>query len=425
MKLSPRVKLLLGGLLFLALALPVTISLTQQQQDPRSRAAESTTLSLIPQPGDDSSIEKTVGESVPVDVIVDPGSNAVATVRMQVKYDPTKLEPVAPYYTPYSPPVANAQRITEIIEFPPPNNGLVSIAVTSGTDTTKAVTNTAKIGTFLFKAIGTTPENMPTKIEFTNATQAYSVGSNDQSAEDILSNTNFAEISISAAEGPTITQVQGETALSFSILLHGVGMAGDTPNPTNSSLSNKQPKHPQRNLLVEIFNANDELITSKTGCIVYISEDDEEPVFNEEVCILPPLAEINAHQGKFIGIIPFPELQTGSYTIKITSDRYLRKAFPGIISIVSGQTKAMPTIELVSGDTNNDNVLTILDYNAFLDCGYGELTVLPITNSNAAYNKPPCKTHEPRINIDLDDNGYVNAFDYNLFLRELSVQGGD
>ena len=410
MTLSLRTKILLGGLLFLLLAIPLTLSFLPQQQDLRSRAAGGTSLSLIPQPGPGNSIQKTVGDNISVDVFVDPAGNAVATARMQIKYDVSKLQAVAPYYTPYVPSTANAQSLPNIIDGPISSNGMISVSVTSGFDTTKAVTTQSKIGTFFLKAIGTTPESNPASITFTNLSQAYSVGSGDQAAENILTSTNQALINIvDAPTQPTTTPTTtpspapGETTLSYSLLLHGMGEAGDTPNPNESSLSNKNPRNPQRNVLVEILDATDQIVKTITGTANY-----------------------NVANGTFDGSISLGQtFTTGNYTVKIKSDRYLRRSYPGIITITHGQNTPLPTIELVTGDTNKDNAINILDYNALLDCGYGSLAPLPITNSNAEYNSPVCKTHEPRITIDLDDNGFVNAFDYNLFLRELSVQSGD
>jgi hypothetical protein len=69
--------------------------------------------------------------------------------------------------------------------------------------------------------------------------------------------------------------------------------------------------------------------------------------------------------------------------------------------------------------------LDILDYNAFLDCGYGVLSPLPVDDANSVFNKTVCQAHRPAENIDIDDNGIVESADYNLFLRELSVHSGD
>ena len=73
----------------------------------------------------------------------------------------------------------------------------------------------------------------------------------------------------------------------------------------------------------------------------------------------------------------------------------------------------MPNVSLVTGDINNDNALTILDYNVLIDC-YSDL--LPARN---------CSDQNKKASADLSDDGAVNASDYNLFLRELSVVSGE
>ena len=67
---------------------------------------------------------------------------------------------------------------------------------------------------------------------------------------------------------------------------------------------------------------------------------------------------------------------------------------------------------MVTGDANLDNKLSILDYNILLDC-YSDLL--------AAKN---CSDQRKLQLSDFTDDGKVNEFDYNLFLRELSTQGG-
>jgi hypothetical protein len=74
---------------------------------------------------------------------------------------------------------------------------------------------------------------------------------------------------------------------------------------------------------------------------------------------------------------------------------------------------------LVTGDINMDNHLSILDYNVLMSC-LNDPDINPsdhtACNGNADFVK----------RADLEDNGVVNKFDYNLFLREISkVPDGD
>jgi hypothetical protein len=400
MHLSRRLKILVASLVLLLVGIPLTISILPKNQDPRTKAAAGTIVSLIPKPGPASSIQKNVGDTVPVEIWLDPGPNAVTLLRLEIKFVTEKLETEDELFT-----LNTNSRFTTT--FPPTvTNGTASIILTTGTDPNNSVRTKTLVGTLNFKAIAPT-ETSPTEITFGDKTQAYSVASGDSANVNVISNKNPAQITISGEAEPTIGP---GTKLSFIVLLHGIGISGDTPNPTGNSFSNKNPKHPERELTAEVYDNNDELVSSGTGTITYVKTSD----ISEEV-------------GTFKGTVILDSIVAdGKYTIKVKSDRYLRKAFPGTITLAGNSDNILPQIELVAGDTNNDNVIDILDYNALRDCGYGALNPLPITNSSADYNKNACKDiHEPRINIDLEDNGIVNSYDYNLFIRELSVQSGD
>jgi len=68
-------------------------------------------------------------------------------------------------------------------------------------------------------------------------------------------------------------------------------------------------------------------------------------------------------------------------------------------------------VALVSGDVNNDNQLTNADYDIIMGC-YSDLQ--PAKNCDATR----------KAAADLSDDGKVNHDDYNLFMREISVQNG-
>lgn len=79
----------------------------------------------------------------------------------------------------------------------------------------------------------------------------------------------------------------------------------------------------------------------------------------------------------------------------------------------------MPRINLVAGDVDNNNILNINDYNILLSC----VSDPDITNID---NQALCNTNANYKKLsDLDDNGTIDKFDYNLFLREYAVQNGD
>ncbi len=195
--------------------------------------------------------------------------------------------------------------------------------------------------------------------------------------------------SVMPSATPTPTPLPGTTTLSFpSILLHGIGSAGDSVAPGTSG--NTSPLTPNRTLTVQVVNASNVLVTTLSGTITY-----------------------SPSSGGFSGSVSLGStVPTGSYLVKVKTDKYLVKQLPGIITLTQGQTTTIPPVSLIVGDINNDNTLNILDYNILLGC-YSDF--LPPTSCPGTNGKES----------DLNDDGSVNASDYNLFLRELSVQSGE
>ena len=395
---------LLTLICILIISILITMKLNQQKQKTRSMAANaSTTLSFNPTSSSANPIQKNIGDLIPLDITINPGNNLVTFVKFQVKYDPTKITPAITY--PFSP---NTVAFPVTIEGPISSTDTIAASVSIGSDPTKAIQKPTTLGTLNFKAIGKTG-NTPTQITFTTLTQVLSAGPSEQASENVLSGTTPATITINDPSGTpsastTPAPTGNSTTLKINLLLHGIGTAGDNPNPKNTNLSNKNPLHPQRDLSVTIIDSDNQPIGTQSGSIVY-----------------------NAGQGNFTTELDLgPSFPTGNYSLKIKSDRYLRKQAAGIINIKNLKQNTAPQTALIAGDIKNDNTLNILDYNILLDCGYGAIEPLPIADPNSLFNSKYCKSHEPYIlNADLDDNGTVNSSDYNLFLRELSVQNGD
>src|SRR3989344_21371 len=190
---------------------------------------------------------------------------------------------------------------------------------------------------------------------------------------------------------PTPTIPAGNTIFAVTIGLDGIGTTGDNANPGDSSGSNRNPARPSRNVRVEVFDGNDNPVANRPGTIIY-----------------------NATSGKFTGNINMETLASGNYSVKVKSDGYLRRLIPGIQNVTLGQTYNVPSVNLVTGDINGDNAINILDYNILISCSIFNINPT-VCNTEISY----------KLLADLDDNGVVNQFDYNLFLRELSVQNGD
>lgn len=413
-------KLLIVAFLFLlALSIPFTLSVLRKPQETRTRAATGTaTLSFTPISSSASPLQKRVGDTISLDMMLDPGSNMVSFVKFQLSFDPTKLQ--LDTANPYT---INDASFPINVEGPILTPGKLGQSLSVGVDGTKVIQATTKAGTVKFKAVGPTG-NTPTLVTFTDLTQALSSGPNDTYRSNVLSGTTPASIlisgdgsiitpgtsvtpSVSVSPTPSLTPgpsiPANTTTVTFDLLLHGVGAAGDNPNPRGNSLSNKTPLSPQRKLDVIIINSSNQPVSTASGAINY-----------------------DASNGTFKGSIAFPAaIAEGNYTVKVKTPRYLRKQVAGVQKIIPLKDNRMPQTELVAGDTNGDNVLDVIDYGAYLDCGYGVLNPLPNADANSIFNKAICQAHKPAENIDTDDNGIVDSSDYNLFLRELSVQNGD
>jgi hypothetical protein len=186
---------------------------------------------------------------------------------------------------------------------------------------------------------------------------------------------------------PTLTVVPGNTALSLNLLLHGIGKGGDSANPNGGG--NPNPLRTERAVAVEILNSQNQTVLTKNATVRYVPQT-----------------------GDFRGTVDLGTgFQTGSYSVKVKSQQFLRRLAPGIQNIAQGQSFTLPVTALVSGDINSDNTLNILDYNILMGC-YSDF--LPPASCSSA-NK---------LLSDLDDDGAVNQFDYNLFLRELTNRIG-
>lgn len=200
-----------------------------------------------------------------------------------------------------------------------------------------------------------------------------------------------APTSTPAPTTPPNSPTPGSTVINFNgIKLHGLGKGGDTPNP--GSAGTLSPLRPTRDLIVELYNSSGTLVNTSTGNLKYT----------------------NSTQGVFNGTVTLPSsIAAGNYLVKIKSSYYLRKNVPGFLDLKVGQQNTVNSLELVAGDTDNDNKLESTDdYDIIMDC-YSDL--LGPANCNAT----------KKLAADISDDGKVDQDDYNLFLRELSVQQGD
>lgn len=424
--------LFIGLFALVLIGLPAAIYVFQQTPEIRSRATASTTLSFQPTSTASAPEQVHVNDTVPLDVYINPGNNLPSVVKLDILFDATKLQLAT---IPFSP---NLSAFPTTMEGPVTLNGEMLISLSIGSDPSKAIQKTTKVGTVNF--IAGQPTDTPVIVSFGTKSQVLSIGPSDLATENVLSTSMPAYITIAGQNGitPTITPIisvvptntpipsnpptatplptsvptstpiisptpfisptplpptptlaPNSTAMTFSLLLHDIGNIGDNPNPQNSSLSNKNPLHQQRIISISIFDSNNQLVATQSGPVNY-----------------------NSSNGDFSGTIDMGNLAGGQYIVKVKSVQYLRRIIPGIQSITGGQNNTLPSAALVAGDINDDNTINILDYNILLGC-YSDLT--PAVSCSDV-NK---------VLADLNDDGSVNQIDYNIFVREISVQNGN
>lgn len=188
---------------------------------------------------------------------------------------------------------------------------------------------------------------------------------------------------------PTGTPVPGDTYLNFTIGLQGIGTAGDAVNPNSGG--NMNPLHPTRTITATVYDAQNQLVATEEGSVTF-----------------------NSTTGLFQGSVDLGSgVATGLYTVKVKTDQYLRSLVPGIQTITQGQTNTMPAVSLIAGDITGQNEINLTDYNVLIAC-YSDLEPM----------QDPTLCNQFTVNgfsmADLNDDGAVNQFDLNLFLRELS-----
>jgi hypothetical protein len=238
MKLSGKKLFLIGFILILLVGIPLSIYLLQQQQETRTRAQKSTVLKFTPDSSTDAPIQKNIDELIPLDIMVDPGTNLVSFVKLQIQYDSEKLAPEGSDAF-----VANAVVFPTVLEGPIYSDGKVEVTLSVGPDPTKAIQTLSKAGTLTLKAIANTADGQPTLVTYGISTQVLSIGTTDQASENVLSSSEPATIIIGGAElsGTLAPIPTGTISPTPEISGEPTTEPTDTPLPTTEPTATNTP----------------------------------------------------------------------------------------------------------------------------------------------------------------------------------------
>lgn len=224
---------LIGFLVILLVGIPLTIYLIQQNTETQIRAEKSTILTFTPDSTTAAPIQKNVGDTIPLDISVDPGKNLVTYLKMEIQYDPEVLATDSA-----SPFQANTTAFPLVLEGPIYTPGKIAVTLSIGPDVTKAIQTKAKAATVTFKALKDTPPGTPTQVTYgiSPKTQVLSMGSNDQYSEDVLSSAAPAVIAIGGGVVPSQAIPTGSPVPTMEISPTAIPMDTPMPQPTTPPL---------------------------------------------------------------------------------------------------------------------------------------------------------------------------------------------
>lgn len=267
--LSAKKLLIIGFILIILIAIPVTIFLLQQQQEIRSRAQAASTLSFEPTSNASNPIQVQKDDVVDLDIMVDPTTNLVSFVKLEIQYDSTKLATTSGangvgFFE------QNKNAFPSLRGDPQFDDGKVTLAVSVGPDPTASVQTKTKVGTIHFKAL--TDTDTPTQVIFGPQTQVLSIGSADQASENVLSSSTPAIINIvgpatvptdtpTPTEEPTPSASPAANQIPVCTTLTADVSSGSAPLAVNFTASGNDPDGTIEKVT---FNFGDGNVTSIT-----------------------------------------------------------------------------------------------------------------------------------------------------------------
>lgn len=201
----------------------------------------------------------------------------------------------------------------------------------SQTAATTATCQTASSG----GGTASTPKKTPT----TTTTNTGSAPKSSPQPPKTATPTITTQVTITRTTTPSPSLGSGNTnaTISFTFSLPGIGPASENKNPN--------PQRTQRMINVGIINSSG-AATSAQGT-----------------------ANFDSATNTYKGTVTVSNLAPGTYTAKIRLDNTLWKKLPDTITITSGpNTLSTTTVQLISGDIDQNNSLTIADYTSFVKC---------------------------------------------------------
>lgn len=183
----------------LLLAIPATIFFLGQQRDIRTRAAPATTLALTP-----ATQSVKVGDTVKLNVTMNPGANQVISADIYLTYDATKLTATA---------ITNGASAPRVLNSGIVGSGTASIRVGAASNA-QPITTSGPIAVVTFTAASPTTQIAPAAVQFASNTFVGGLG---EETVNVLIGTTGSKITITGT-APTITPTTSPTSTPSATL---------------------------------------------------------------------------------------------------------------------------------------------------------------------------------------------------------------
>lgn len=180
---------ILGAILAIV-GLIITIFLVQKVQEIRSRAEKATILSLSP-----PNQNVNPGQDAKLDVTINPGVNQVNFVKFTIKFDPDKFDPSLTVFNVNPDSPLKSLGDSSFTSYK--KEGEVTFTLSVGSDATKVVRETIKLGTILLPTRDDALSGAAQVSFNENETQVRSTLGTDAFNENVLSSTTPAKVTIS------------------------------------------------------------------------------------------------------------------------------------------------------------------------------------------------------------------------------------
>jgi hypothetical protein len=224
----------------LLLAIPATVYIIGKNAEIRKRAAPATTLSFSP-----SQITKRVNETFPLEIKIDTADNQVATIQLQIVFDPSKFQAINITNGPLAPTIRVSGKVDSA--------GVATITV-GASDTTHPIGGIGTVAILTLKALTTSA--VPATIQFSPAPDTF-INALGEGESNVLVGSSGASVSILNDDGTAALTGSVSTTPTPT----PTALVSNTPTPTPTESSSPAENQNAQSLQI-LTPSNDENLTT-------------------------------------------------------------------------------------------------------------------------------------------------------------------